>query len=167
MTDRSNIDQNLIGLTLSIVLAAAVALALQSLTTYIPEEKTIEWAFASFLAISATLGIIYFILGGKIDKTDKLFYFKIILIILSSMTAFAFSRLAYFASEKTLNNTYIGNFYAALLFPGFIGASCLIQSWYLQKENVKNFYWVMGLVILIIVGIFLFTNTFMKIGVPS
>jgi hypothetical protein len=170
MNASSSIEQNIIGLSLSIILAASIALALQSLATYIPEQNTIEWAFISLLLIGVTLGIINFILGGKIDKTDKSFSFKIALIVLFSMSAFAFSRFAYFASEKSLSITYIGNFYAILLFPGLMGVSFIIQSWYLRKQNPKEdkySLWVWGIIILIIVAIFYLNNTFMKIGVTS
>lgn len=154
--------KNITEIALSIIFAGAIAHTLYSLAIYVPENNTAAWAFCSFALIIITIVIIAYVLGTKPEKDDSTNIFKIAIITFSTMTAFSLSRFFYFMSQKGLNYTHVGNYFAILIFLIVCGVTFIVQGY---KEGCKTSFYITGGALIIFAIAFYFLTDLLGIGV--
>ena len=139
--------EDLFRLALSIMLAAAIAHALEILSTTIPEEDWWIWLFSSILIIFIAITIICYILNisrivdetvdekdPKIRKENWRFWLNILIIGIITIDIFSFTRYLYFLTNPDITIKVSGiSMIITIALTIILGLILIIQSFYDKK----------------------------------
>jgi len=153
----SDSSQDVLKLSLSILLSAAVAHVLYILAITIDDNNTFIWFIFTFVIILITIALILYISGVNIKfekdkKIDPTNFFKTILIMVVTIDIFSIIRFFYFWKNNIINN--IESSYQLIWFIAF-GACAVLSGLIISefKKDRTNARWIILLVITIILTI--------------
>ena len=164
--------EDLFQLSISIMLAAAVAHALNMLSTTIPEEDWWIWLISSILILFIAIIVICYILNifksikqneaeNDLSKREenRRFLLNIVIISLVTLDIFAFTRYLYFLTDPNITIKISGiSSNIILALTGLLGVILCIQSKYDKKY--KGLLIICGIVLIIIASIIYIISTY-------
>jgi hypothetical protein len=163
--------ENVFQLALSIMLAAAVAHALNIVSTAIPESDVFIWLISSIVIIIIPIIVICYILDvfkhfkslqDKNEKTKNLFILIIICVL--TLDIFAFSRFIYFLTNPEITSKASNvSLLSILVLTGVLGGVFIWQGKY-DKDN-KSSLRIIGIMLIIFSFIFYVNAHYQGLGV--